>query len=142
MTGLPVVAAETDAEAKRLATSAALRHLNLIRGEPLFVPPPVASMDGLWSEAERQMVESRLSVAAVGGPETIRRKLAVFLSDTQADEVMITSDVYDHKQRLRSFEIAADAKGLRCVARDAEGLKHYANRGHCIAGREEVSFTH
>jgi luciferase family oxidoreductase group 1 len=109
MTGLPVVAAETDAEAKRLATSAALRHLNLIRGEPLFVPPPVASMDGLWSEAEKQMVESRLSVAAVGGPETIRRKLAVFLSDTRADEVMITSDVYDHRQRLRSFEIAAGA---------------------------------
>jgi luciferase family oxidoreductase group 1 len=121
MTGLPVVAAETDAEATRLATSPALRHLNLIRGEPLFVPPPVASMDGLWSEAEKQMVESRLSVAAVGGPETIRRKLAVFLSDTQADEVMITSDVYDHRQRLRSFEIAADAiQGLTGASREIQ----------------------
>jgi luciferase family oxidoreductase group 1 len=109
MAGLPVVAAETDAEAMRLATSPAQRHLSLIRGEPIFVPPPVDCMDGLWSEAERQAVESRLSVAAVGGPETVRRKLGEFLRDTQADELMFTSDVYDHADRLRSFEIAAGA---------------------------------
>ena len=114
MAGLPLVAAETDAEAKRLATSPALRHLSLIRGEPIFVPPPVASMDGLWSSAEKQMVESRLGVAVIGGPETVRQKLAAFLRQTQADEVMITSDVYEHAARLRSFEIAAQAwKELR-----------------------------
>lgn len=109
MAGLPVVAAETDAEAQRLATSPMQRHLKLIRGEPIFVPPPVDSMDGLWSEAERQMVESRLSVAAIGSPETVRRRLAEFLHETQADELMFTSDVYDHAHRLRSFEIAASA---------------------------------
>jgi alkanesulfonate monooxygenase SsuD/methylene tetrahydromethanopterin reductase-like flavin-dependent oxidoreductase (luciferase family) len=85
------------------------RHLKLIRGEPIFVPPPVDSMDELWSDAERQMVESRLSVAAIGSPETVRRKLAEFLRETQADELMFTSDVYDHAHRLRSFEIAASA---------------------------------
>jgi luciferase family oxidoreductase group 1 len=109
MAGLPVVAAETDAEAQRLATSPMQRHLKLIRGEPIFVPPPVDSMDELWSDAERQMVESRLSVAAIGSPETVRRKLAEFLRETQADELMFTSDVYDHAHRLRSFEIAASA---------------------------------
>ena len=107
MAGLPVIGAETDAEAQRLATSALQRHLKLIRGEPIFVPPPVASMDGLWNEAERHMVQSRMSIAIVGGPETVRHKLAEFLRQTQADELMITSDCYEHLHRLRSFEIAA-----------------------------------
>ncbi len=109
MVGVPLVAAETDAEAHRLATSALQRHLRLIRGEPIFVPAPVASMDGLWSEAERLAVESRLSIAAIGGPQTVRRRLAQVLRETKADELIFTSDLYDHAQRLRSFEIAADA---------------------------------
>jgi alkanesulfonate monooxygenase SsuD/methylene tetrahydromethanopterin reductase-like flavin-dependent oxidoreductase (luciferase family) len=66
-------------------------------------------MDGLWSEAEQFAVESRLSVAAIGGPETVRRKLAQLLHETKADEFIFTSDLYDHALRLRSFEIAADA---------------------------------
>ncbi len=109
MAGLPVVAAGTDEEARYLATCPMQRHLRLIRGEPIFVPPPVESMDGLWNELEQQAVESRLSVAAIGGPETVRRKLADFLGATQADEVMFTSDLYAHADRLRSFELAARA---------------------------------
>lgn len=109
MAGVPLVAAETDAEAARLATSPLQRHLNLIRGEPIFVPPPVDCMDGLWSEVEREMVESRLSAAAIGSPQTVQRKLARILNDTQADELMFTCDVYHHADRLRSFEIAAAA---------------------------------
>ncbi len=107
MAGVPVIAAETDEEAIFLATSPALRFLNLIRGEPIFTPPPVASLAGLWSEAERHLVQSKLKIAVVGGPETVERKLSKFVADTQADELMITSDIYDHNARLRSFEIAA-----------------------------------
>ena len=80
MAGLPVIAAETDEDAQRLATSALQRHLNLIRGEAIFVPPPVESMDGLWNELERDAVESRLAFAAIGGPATIRHKIAAFLA--------------------------------------------------------------
>jgi alkanesulfonate monooxygenase SsuD/methylene tetrahydromethanopterin reductase-like flavin-dependent oxidoreductase (luciferase family) len=109
MVGVPLVAAETDKEAQRLSTSALQRHLKLIRGEPIFVPPPIESMDGLWSEAERFLVESRLSVAVIGGPETIQRKLAQLLDQTKADELIFTSDLYDHARRLQSFEIAANA---------------------------------
>lgn len=107
MAGVPIVAAETDAEANHLATSPALRFLKLVRGEPIFTSPPVVTMNGLWSDAEKQIVESKLKAAIVGGPETIQRKLMTFLRDTQADELMITSDVYDHSARLQSFEIAA-----------------------------------
>jgi luciferase family oxidoreductase group 1 len=109
MVGVPLVAAETDAEAKRLATSAQQRHLKLIRREPIYVPPPLESMDGVWSEAERFLVESRLSVAVTGGPETVRNKLNHLLQETGADELIFTSDLYDHARRLRSFEIAAGA---------------------------------
>jgi luciferase family oxidoreductase group 1 len=109
MAGVPLVAAETDAEARRLATSAQQRHLKLIRREPIYLPPPVESMDGLWSEGERFLVESRLTVAVVGGPETVQHKLRQLLQETGADELIFTSDLYDHALRLRSFEIAAEA---------------------------------
>jgi luciferase family oxidoreductase group 1 len=107
--GVPLVAARTDAEANRLATSPLLRHLRLIRGEPIFTPPPVDSMDGLWSHAEKEMVESRLGVAIIGGPETVERKLTDFLAATEVDEIIITSDVYGLQARLESFEIAGAA---------------------------------
>jgi luciferase family oxidoreductase group 1 len=115
MAGVPLVAAETDAEARRLATSAQQRHLKLIRREPIYVPPPVESMDGLWSEGERFLVESRLTVAVVGGPETVQRKLRQLLQETGADELIFTSDLYDHGLRLRSFEIAAEAMQMAAL---------------------------
>ena len=113
---VPLVAAGTDAEAERLATSALQRHLKLIRREPIFVPAPVDSMHGRWSEPERFLVESRLDAAVIGGPETVRQKLTRFLIRTNVEEVIFTSDLYDHGDRLRSFEIAAQAmKGLDAI---------------------------
>lgn len=109
MAGVPLVAAETDAQAARLATSSLQRHVNLIRRQPIFVPPPLENMDGVWSEAEQFLVESRMSAAVIGGPNTVRDKLAQFLESTAADELIFTSDLYDHALRLRSFEIVADA---------------------------------
>jgi luciferase family oxidoreductase group 1 len=109
MVGVPLVAAETDAEAERLSTSAKQRHLNLMRRHPVFVPPPVDSMQGLWSDSEQFLVESRLALAVIGGPATVRQKLSSIIADTQADELIFTSDLYDHGQRLRSFQIAAEA---------------------------------
>jgi luciferase family oxidoreductase group 1 len=107
MAGVPLVAAESDAEAARLSTSATQRHLQLIRGRPILIPPPVDTMDGLWTDSEKFLVESRLGVAVVGGPETVRRKLERFLANTGADELIFVSDLYEHSLRLRSFEIAA-----------------------------------
>jgi len=109
MVGVPAVAAETDAEAERLATTLYQRALALMRGKPLHSRPPVASMDGLWDDAERAMVERRLSVAAIGGPETVRRRLRALLERTGADELIFTCDLYHHADRLRSFELLAGA---------------------------------
>ena len=68
------------------------------------------------------MVQSKLHVAVVGGAETVERKLVEFLRNTQADELIFTSDVYDHAARLRSFEIAATV--MKDVSRDMELLSH------------------
>jgi len=117
MAGVPLVAAESDAEAQRLSTSTLQRGLRLIRGEKIFVPPPVESMDGVWSDAERFRVESRMEVAVIGSRRTVAQKLEAFVRETRVDEVMLVSDVYDHELRLRSFEIAAEALRERTTAR-------------------------
>jgi alkanesulfonate monooxygenase SsuD/methylene tetrahydromethanopterin reductase-like flavin-dependent oxidoreductase (luciferase family) len=108
MVGIPVIAAETDEQAQRFATTPALKFLQLIRGEPFLLSPPVDSMDGIWSPQERALVHMKLGAQIVGGPETIKRKLADFLRQTQADELMISSDLYHHADRLRSYEIVAE----------------------------------
>jgi alkanesulfonate monooxygenase SsuD/methylene tetrahydromethanopterin reductase-like flavin-dependent oxidoreductase (luciferase family) len=82
--------------------------LNLIRGHPGKLPPPVDSMEGRWSPAERAAVEHRMMYSAVGSPETVRRRLEQLLAETKADEIIATAQIFDHAARLRSFEIAAE----------------------------------
>ena len=110
MVGLPVIAADTDEKARFLATTQFQRLVNLVRGKPTVLLPPVESMDGLWDEREEAYVASHLGVAAIGGPETVAARLESFLVETGADELMITSDFYDHADRIHSFEIVAEAK--------------------------------
>jgi luciferase family oxidoreductase group 1 len=107
--GVPLVAADTDEEAQRLATSPYQRFLRLIRGQRLLTPPPVDSMDGLWTPQERALVEMRLGAAVIGGPETLVAKLAALLKEVEVDEVIFVSDLYGHADRLRSYEIAMEA---------------------------------
>ena len=108
MIGVGIFAAETEAEARRLLTSAQMMFLNLIRGRPGKLPPPVESMEGRWSPAERLAVEHRTLYSAVGSPETVRRRLEQLLDETKADEIIATAQIFDHAARLRSFEIAAE----------------------------------
>lgn len=107
MVGLPVLAADTDEQAKHLATSARQRILRLIRGQPIFTPPPAASMDELWNAAEQRAVEAHLGAAVIGGPNTVGRKLREFLELTQANELILYSDFYRVEDRLHSYEIVA-----------------------------------
>ena len=108
MAGIPVIAAETDKEAERLSTTPKQRFLRLINGQPVVCPPPVESMDLLWTPSERALVERKLGAAIVGSPETVRRKLDALIEKTQLDELIFTSDLYRHEDRLRSFEIVAE----------------------------------
>ncbi|MCP8348731.1 LLM class flavin-dependent oxidoreductase [Pseudomonas sp. FBF18] len=105
MLGVPLVAADTDEQAEYLATSVYQRILALMRGQSLVQRPPVDSMDGLWQSHEREAVGSFLGLAMVGGPEKIRAKLDVLLEQTGADELIFTCDLYEHADRIRSYEI-------------------------------------
>jgi luciferase family oxidoreductase group 1 len=108
MIGAGIFAAESDEEAQRLATSSQLQFLSMIRGRPGKLPPPVETMEGRWSPMERAAVMERMTCSAIGSPETVRQRLAELLERTAADEIIATAQIYDHRARLRSFEIAAD----------------------------------
>jgi luciferase family oxidoreductase group 1 len=103
-----VFAADTDAEARRLFTSLQQAFLNLRRGRPGFLPPPVEEL-GL-SEVERAGVGQVLRYSAVGSPETVRHWLESFSDATGVDELMITSQIFDPAARLRSYELVAGAR--------------------------------
>jgi luciferase family oxidoreductase group 1 len=105
MAGVPVIAADTDAAAQRLATSLVMRVLRLVRGEPFFIGPPEESL-GMRPD-ERLMVESKLGELIAGGPDRVRSGIEAFIARTAVDEIMFTSEAYQHTDRLRSFEIVS-----------------------------------
>jgi luciferase family oxidoreductase group 1 len=114
MFGVNVVAAETDAEAERLASSLRQAFVALRVGRPGPLPPPV---DGLELDPEsRAMLNHAFAEAIIGSPATVEARLADFVRRTGADEIMVSTSVYDHDARLRSFEIVAEA-AARAIAR-------------------------
>lgn len=109
MAGVPVIAADTGAQATRLATSLLMRVAKLIRGEPFFIAPPVDSLDGLLSAGERSLVESKLGALIVGSPGRVRAGIEAFVESTGVNEIIFTSEAYRFEDRLRSFEIVSQA---------------------------------
>ncbi len=107
MLGVNVIAADTDAEAERLATSMQQQFLNLIRNNPVPLQPPVDNMNELWSEYEKAALQQQLGSSIIGGPETVKTKLTSFIEDTEANEIMVNAQIFDHQARLRSLEITA-----------------------------------
>ncbi|MGE8412644.1 MAG: LLM class flavin-dependent oxidoreductase [Pseudomonas sp.] len=105
MLGVPLVAADTDEQADYLATSVYQRILALMRGQSLVQRKPVQSMDGLWLPHEKEAVASFLGLAMVGSPAKIRGKLEVLIEQTGADELIFTCDLYEHADRLHSYEL-------------------------------------
>lgn len=107
MPGINVIAAETDAEARHLATSLQQRFVGMVRGARGKLQPPLDDIDAYWSPAEKAHVSSMLRYAFIGSPETLKRNLRAFVAATQADELMTTAPIFDHEARKRSYEILA-----------------------------------
>jgi luciferase family oxidoreductase group 1 len=107
MLGFNVFAADTDAEAHFRATSMQQAFINLRSGRPTRLKPPVEGYLDLLSPPERGMLDSVLSCSAIGAPATVAAQLQAFIARTGADELMITSQIFDHAARLRSYEITA-----------------------------------
>ncbi|PTQ12656.1 alkane 1-monooxygenase [Sphingomonas oleivorans] len=115
MVGVNIIAAESDAEAKRLATTQQMSFADLHRGARGLSKPPIDDIDSYWSPAEKMQASRMLACSIVGSSETVRSGLDHFLRRTGADELMIVSDIFDHAARLRSYRIIAEAareKGL------------------------------
>ena len=108
MVGANVIAAATDAEARRLFTSAQQSFANMFRGTRGKLPPPIDDIETYWSPAEKAQASGMLACSFVGSPATVQRKLAQFLDETGADEVMVAGAIHDHAARLRSYELLAE----------------------------------
>jgi luciferase family oxidoreductase group 1 len=108
MIAVQVIAANSDAAARRLFTTPQQRFLRLIRSQSVELQPPVDSMDGLWTDGERAAVENRSRAAIVGSDLTVKAGLEKLVEETGADEVIVVTDTYEHKDRLASYARVAD----------------------------------
>lgn len=108
MLGVSVVCADTDEQAQYLAAPSALTFLSLRRGKPIALPSPQDAADYPYTELDRQFIAERMESNIVGSPETVRKGLESLLADTQADELMVTTMVHGHEDRLRSYDLVAE----------------------------------
>lgn len=102
------IAAETDEEAQKLATTLKQYHLNLIRNTRRPLEPPVDNFDELCNDFEKAVLHHKLQLSMIGSPETVKKEIEKLLEETQVDEIMFNGQIYDHQARLRSFKIISD----------------------------------
>jgi luciferase family oxidoreductase group 1 len=109
MAGINVIAAETDAEAERLATTQQMSVADIFSGKRGLSKPPIDDIETYWSSEQKAQAQRMLARSVVGSPDAVRAGLRAFVEETKVDELMIVSDVFDHRKRLRSLELIAGA---------------------------------
>lgn len=119
MLGFNVFAADTDDQAQLLASSMQQAFVNLRSGRPSKLQPPMESYLDKIGPPEHALLDQMLSCVAVGAPDTVRKQIEAFITRTGADELMITSQIFDHTARLRSYEITATVMNLQT---DLQGI--------------------
>jgi luciferase family oxidoreductase group 1 len=110
MVAANVIVAATDAEARRHFTSVQQSFINLRRGRPGQLPPPIDDINAYCSPTEKASIDHSLACSFVGSPETVTGGLQSFLDATQADELILTAHIHNHAARLHSFELAAQLR--------------------------------
>lgn len=110
MVGYNVYAAETDAEARTLASSMEQAFVSLRRGRPEPIQPPIREYREQLDRAERAIVEQTMACSAIGAPDTVEREIRDFLEQTAADELTITTSTFDHADRKRSLQLTAEVR--------------------------------
>ena len=108
MAAINVIAAETDAEGRRLLTSVQQAFTNVVRGVRGPVPAPIDDIESYWTPEEKAQVSGMLKYSIAGSPDTLRQGLAQFLAETGVDELTVVAHFADHPARLRSYEILAE----------------------------------
>ncbi len=103
-----VIAADTDEEAERIATSLYRAFLNIIKGTRTTLQPPVQNMDSLWNDAERYATQQMLTYTFVGSAEKLKANLQTFADETGVEEIMAAGMIYDHEARVKSYKILSE----------------------------------
>ena len=111
MVGCNVIVADTEDEAKRLFTSPQQNSARMVRGTRGQLPPPIDDIESFWSPAEKMHASSMLSCSFYGTPATIKDRLASLIEETNADELMVAAAIWDHRARVQSFQLLAEAMG-------------------------------
>ncbi len=119
MVGVNVIAADTDAEARRLFTSPQQSFANMFRGARGKLPRPIDDIETYWTPMEKAQASSMLACSIVGGPETVRAGLERLLAETGADELMVAAAIHDGDARLRSYQILAEVNAQLAPQRAA-----------------------
>ena len=109
MAGINVIAADTDADATRLATTQQMSFADIFSGRRGPSKPPIDDIEGYWTPTERAQATRMLQRSVIGSVPVVRSGLQAFIQETGVDELMIVSDVYEHALRLRSIELIAEA---------------------------------
>lgn len=109
LVGVNVIAAETDEEARYLATSQQMSFTDLFRGTRGLMQPPIEDIETYWTPQEKAQAGQMLSCSVVGSRESVRRGLQQLIADTGADELMIVCDIFDPAKRLMSLQLIAEA---------------------------------
>lgn len=107
-----VICAETDERAEELASSMGLAWVRMRTGKPSPLPSPEEAMSYPYTPGERRLFESYRSMQVVGSVPTVQKRIEELAERTSADEIMVTTMIHDHAERLRSYEILAGAFGL------------------------------
>lgn len=105
-----IIAADSNRDAEFLFTSMQQAFVKLRRGEAGQLPPPVESMEGIWSPAEQYGVQQALGMSLVGDKAKVRHGLLSILRETEADEIMVNGQIFDHQARLHSFDLAMQVR--------------------------------
>ena len=103
-----MIAADTDKEARRLATSLYQMFIGIVSGQRKRLQPPVDSMVNIWTEYEEELVNQMLAYSFIGSAETIEKEIKEFISSTNVDEIMVISNLYDQQAKLHSYQLFAE----------------------------------
>ena len=120
MIGVNIIAAETHAEANRLATTQKMSVTDLFRGARGLSKPPIDNIDSYWTDLERAQAQGFLARSIIGTSTAVADGITALVQETGADELMIVSDIFDHDARLRSLEIVAEAASASRLIEAAE----------------------
>lgn len=100
-----MIAADTDEEANKLATSLYQMFIGIVTGQRKLLQPPVDNMSDIWTDYEKELTSQMLAYSFIGSPQTIEHQMHEFINQSQIDEIMVISNIYDHKAKIHSYDL-------------------------------------